>query len=72
MNMIEKTDKLVLDEQSIETLKEMRLAFAEGVAQYAKKELLKDWWQPHYSNARKHWEKKLDAINGVIVRQEAK
>ena len=70
MDMIEKTDKLKLDEQSLETLREMRLAFAEGVAFYAKKELLNDWWQDHYTNSRKHWENKLDALNGAIVRQE--
>ncbi len=70
MDMIEKTDKLKLDEQSLETLREMRLAYAEGVSHYAKRELLKDWWQEHYTNARTHYEKRLEAINAVIVRQE--
>ncbi len=70
MQMVEKTDKLKLDEQSLETLREMRLAYAEGVGHYAKRELLKDWWQEHYTNARKHYEARLEAINAVIVRHE--
>ena len=72
MEMIEKTDKLKLDEQSIEILKEMRVAFAEGVESYTKKEAKDDFWKEHYTNAKNHWLKKLDAINTIIVRQEGR
>ncbi len=70
MDMIDKTERFKLDEQALETLREMRLAYAEGVAFYAAKELKNDFWLEHYTNTRKFYEKRLEAINGLIVRKE--
>ncbi len=70
MEMLHSVDRLKLDEQGIAKLKELRLGYAEAVQFYSKKELLDDWWQPHYTNTREYYERRLDAINSTIERKE--
>ncbi len=64
----DKTVKTVEEYMDIlTTLEEMRDAITEGVNHYSNQELLNDPLQYWYTNARTHYENKLDQLEEAIV-----
>lgn len=59
-------DKIPDKVASLQVLEGLKKSYQEGVDHYAKKELLNDWWQEHYTNARKSLERKIEQIDEAI------
>ena len=58
--------------RGIEDMKEIRAALLEGMTHYADQEKLNNWREPWYANARDSYADKLERVDAVILRLEAK